>query len=102
MNCERTSYCLTSFRLSFFLAETEKVVTSDFTEKILATRIVKTLTAETETGLNFITHVMALSTKLLGGGGGAKIWIPPPGSITNSYSYLNFKENMSGFLLQEN
>ena len=62
MNCERTSYCLTSFSLSFFLAETEKVVTSDFTEQILATRIVKTLTAETETGLNFIKHVMALST----------------------------------------
>ena len=69
MNCERTSYCLTSFSLSFFLAETEKVVTSDFTEQILATRIVKTLTVETETGLNFITHVMALEQNYWGGGG---------------------------------
>ena len=51
-----------------FLAGTEKVVTSDFTEQILATSIVKTLTAETETGLNFITHVMVLVQNYWGGG----------------------------------
>jgi len=31
---------------------------------------------------------------------GPEIWISPPGSLTNSYSYLNFKENM--FLLKGN
>ena len=33
---------------------------------------------------------------------GPEICTSPPGSITNLYSYLNFKENMSRFLLKEN